>query len=72
MSLKGTSEVNSAIKSLICGQTESNKVTLDSEGSPYGEIDLESEEDFCDEEGKGSIILRGWIKVRKQMRGLRF
>ena len=42
-------------------QTESNKVRLDSEGNPYGEIDLESEEDFCDEEGKGSIISRGWL-----------
>ena len=36
---------------VIWRETKSNKVILDSEGNPYGEIDLESEEDFCDEEG---------------------
>ena len=32
----------------------SQHMNLDSEGNPYGEIDLESEEDICDEEGNGS------------------
>ena len=45
------------------GHLRSNMAILDSEGNSYGEIDLESEEDFCDEEGKGSKIDFAWVDL---------